>query len=491
MTTLPLAPDPKLYNDDLAPIPHDRRPWNWLNLATIWMGMVHNIVVYEAAAGLMALGFSAVECLEVVAVAYAVLFIAMCLNAVSGTRYGLPFCVLIRSAFGPVGAQLPVLLRGFCAIFWFSVQAYAASQAVDAIMMTVWPAWQTLSITWLGMTMHGWCALALIWALHGWIMNHGIQSIGRFELVAGPLVIIMGAGAALWGLSVGHGIGPLFALPSHLHGWAFAGTFAGGVTGIMGMWASFAVNVPDLSRFVRSQRDQIIGQFIGLPVTALIFTPMAIVTTSATVIVFGHAIWNPVDLLLALNNTTVTLLGGATIVIATLSVNVVANIMPACYDLINLMPRRLDFHRSAYLVLILGLAFMPWLWFTQATSVFALLNIISGLLGPVTGVMLADYFVRRRQLLSLPDLYRRDGLYEGLYGWGVAAILAFIIGGFLAVIGAFVPTLALLNKLSWFVGCGVSFTLYLVFSQSGSIDKRRLLPNVPRVRHEQGEYVTE
>ncbi|UYH50695.1 cytosine permease [Candidatus Kirkpatrickella diaphorinae] len=214
-------------------------------------------------------------------------------------------------------------------------------------------------------------------------------------------------------------------------------------------------------------------------------------TTSATVIVFGHAIWNPVDLLLALNNTTVTLLGGATIVIATLSVNVVANIMPACYDLINLMPRRLDFHRSAYLVLFLGLTFMPWLWFTQATSVFALLNIISGLLGPVTGVMLADYFVRRRQLLSLPDLYRRHGLYEGLHGWGVAAILAFLIGGFLAVIGAFVPSLALLNKLSWFVGCGVSFTLYLVFSQGGSIDKRRFLPNAPRVRHEQREYVTE
>lgn len=382
MTTLPLAHDPQLYNDDLAPVSHDKRPWNWLNPATIWMGMVHNFVIYEAAAGLMALGFSAVECLEVVAVAYTVLFIAMCLNAVSGTRYGLPFCVLIRNAFGPVGAQLPVLLRGFCAIFWFSVQAFAASQAVDAIMMTVWPVWKTLSITWLGMTMHGWCAPAIIWILHGWIMNHGIQSIGRFELVSGPLVIIMGAGAALWGLSVGHGIGPLFALPSHLHGWAFTGTFAGGVTGIMGMWASFAVNVPDLSRFVRSQRDQIIGQFIGLPVTALIFTPMAIVTTSATVIVFGHAIWNPVDLLLALDNTTVTLLGGATIVIATLSVNVVANIMPACYDLINIMPRRLDFHRNAYVVLILGLAFMPWLWFTQATNVFALLNIISGLLGP-------------------------------------------------------------------------------------------------------------
>ncbi|UYH50694.1 cytosine permease [Candidatus Kirkpatrickella diaphorinae] len=273
MTTLPLAPDPHLYNEDLAPVPQNRRPWNWLNLATIWMGMVHNIVVYEAAAGLMALGFSAVECLEVVAVAYAVLFIAMCLNAVSGTRYGLPFCVLIRSAFGPVGAQLPVILRGFCAIFWFSVQAYAASQAVDAILMTIWPVWKTLSMTWLGMTMHGWCALALIWALHGWIMNHGIKSIGRFELVAGPLVIIMGAGAAIWGLSVGHGIGPLFALPSHLHGWAFAATFAGGVTGIIGMWASFAVNVPDLSRLVRSQRDQVIGQLIGLPVTALIFYP--------------------------------------------------------------------------------------------------------------------------------------------------------------------------------------------------------------------------
>ncbi|GEL01567.1 putative allantoin permease [Swaminathania salitolerans] len=456
--------DPSLYNEDLAPIPPDQRQWGWINMATIWMGMVHNIVVYEAAAGLMALGFSAMECLEIVAVAYAILFVTMWFNARAGTRYGIPFCVLIRASFGTRGAQVPVLLRGFCAIFWFSVQAYAATQAIDAILGTVWPGWNAFSTPVLGMSLHRWGALALVWLLHGWVMNHGIERIGNFELVAGPLVIIVGACATGWALKVGHGLGPLFSTPSTLHGWAFVTAFAGGVTGMIGMWATFAVNIPDLSRFVRSQRDQAIGQAIGLPLTALIFTPMAIITTSATVLLFGHPIWNPVDLLLALGHPVVTVAGGAVIVLATLSVNVVANIMPACYDLINVLPRTLNFHRSSYLVLILGVAFMPWLWFSEAGSIFHILDIVSGLLGPVTGIMLADYFVLRREKLAVSELYRHDGRYEGKRGWGVPALISFVLGGLCAISGSVFPALSALNQISWFVGLGVSGVLYLALA---------------------------
>ncbi|AQS87108.1 putative allantoin permease [Neoasaia chiangmaiensis] len=458
------ATDPALYNDDLAPIPVEKRDWTWINMATVWMGMVHNIVVYEGAAGLMALGFSAWECMEVVAVSYMVLFVAMWFNARAGTRYGIPFCVLIRSAFGPFGAQLPVVLRGFCAIFWFSVQAFAATQAIDAIVGTVWPWWNTLAMPLLGMSLHRWGALCLVWALHVWVMNHGVTRIRNFELVAGPLVIVIGAMATGWALHVGHGLGPLFAVPSRLHGSAFTLAFAEGVTGMIGMWATFAVNIPDLSRFVRSQRDQVLGQAIGLPVTALVFTPMAIITTSATVLLFGRPIWNPVELLLALNHPVVTVLGGAVIVLATLSVNVVANIMPACYDLINLAPQTLNFRRAGFLVLVLGLLFMPWLWFSEAESIYRVLDIISGLLGPVTGIMLADYFVLRRQNLVVADLYRRDGRYAGRHGWHLPAPVAFVVGGVCANIGIIIPALASVGSVSWFVGLGVAAALYLALA---------------------------
>lgn len=460
------APDPSLYNEDLAPIPTERREWSWVNMATIWMGMVHNIVVYEAAAGLMALGFSAWECLEVVAVAYFILFVTMWFNARAGTRYGIPFCVLIRASFGPVGAQVPVVLRGFCAIFWFSVQAYAATQAVDAIIGTVWPLWDQAATVILGMTIHRWGAMAIVWVLHAWVMNHGVKRIGHFELFAGPAVIVVGAMATIWGLRAGHGPGPLFALPSRLHGWHFVLAFAEGVTGMIGMWATFAVNIPDLSRFVRSQRDQVLGQAIGLPLTALIFTPMAIITTSATILIFGHPIWNPVELLLALHHPIITVFGGAVIVLATLSVNVVANIMPACYDLINIAPTHLNFRRSSFLVLLLGLFFVPWMWFREAESIYHVLDVISGLLGPVTGIMLADYYVLRRQTLDVDDLYRHEGRYRGHNGWNPPAIVAFVIGGMAANLGLVSPALSWITSVSWFVGLAVATVLYLALART-------------------------
>ncbi|MFT8645816.1 NCS1 family nucleobase:cation symporter-1 [Gluconacetobacter sp.] len=462
--TTPAGYDPGLYNADLAPVPPARRDWTWLNMATVWMGMVHNIVVYEAAAGLMALGFSAWECLQVVAVAYVVLFLAMWFNARAGTRYGIPFCVLIRSAFGPSGAQVPVLLRGFCAIFWFSVQSYAAAQAVDAILSTLIGGWRALHPSFLGMQAHMWLAMALIWALHAWIAGHGVHRIRNFELVAGPLVIAIGLLATIWALRVGHGPGPLFAQPSRLHGGAFWSAFALGVTGMIGIWATFAVNIPDLSRFVRSERDQVIGQAIGLPVTALVFTPMGIITTSATMILFGRPIWNPVELLLTLNHPVITVLGGATLVLATLSVNVVANIMPAAYDLMNLMPRRLNFDRASSLVLVLGVFFVPWMWFDDAASIYQVLNVVGGLLGPVTGIMLADFYLVRRQMLDIPALYRRGDHYDGRNGWNPPALVAFAAGGALASAGQFLPALSGISAFSWFVGVAAGAGIYLALS---------------------------
>ncbi len=448
----PPSPDPGLYNADLAPVPQARRDWSWVNMSTVWMGMVHNVVAYEAAAGLMALGLDAVQALLAVALAYGLLFLAMWFNARPGTRYGIPFCVLIRSSFGPSGAQLPVLLRGFCAIFWFAVQGYAGSQAIDAILGTLIPAWAALTTPLLGLAIKGWLALALFWGLHAWIVSHGVHRIRNFELFAGPLVILVGLLATAWGLHVAHGLGPLFAQPSRLHGGRAWLTFAVGVTGMIGMWSTFAVNIPDLSRFVRSERDQALGQLVGLPVTAIVFTAMSVITTSATILRFGHPIWDPVALLLALHRPAVLLLGGATILVATLSVNVAANIMPAAYDLVNLLPRRLNFNSASLLVLGLGLLFAPWLWFRDAGSIFAVLGAIGGLLGPVTGIMLADFYLVRRQHLAVGELYARHGRYRASGGWNLAGIAAFLIGGVAALAGSVVPALAALGAFSWFIG---------------------------------------
>ena len=459
------GPEPGLYNADLAPVPLERRDWTWVNMSTVWMGMVHNVVAYETAAGLMALGMNAWQAIAATAVAYFVLFFAMWFNAVSGTRYGLPFCVLIRSSFGPRGAQLPVLIRGFVAIFWFAVQGYAGSEAIDAILGTLWQPWTTFTLSILGLSLHGWISVLLFWALHGWIVGHGVHRIRNFELFAGPLVIIVGIMATIWGLRVGHGLGPLFSQPSHLsgsNGWL---VFATGVTGLLGTWCTFAVNIPDLSRFVRSERDQVLGQLIGLPITAVVFTLMSVIVTSATVIVFGHPIWDPVALLLAIGHPAILIFGGITIVVATLSVNVAANIMPACYDLVNLFPRKLNFNTAGLVVLVIGLLFAPWLWFKNADSIFKVLSAIGGVLGPVTGIMLADYFGLRHQHYDVADLYRYDGRYAASGGWNFAGIVAFVIGGAAALSGLMVPALTPFYAFSWFIGVAVGAIVYLTLSR--------------------------
>lgn len=457
--------DPNLYNADLAPVAPAKRDWTWVNMSTVWMGMVHNVVAYETAAGLMALGMSAWQALSATFLANFVIFIALWFNAKSGTRYGIPFCVLIRSAFGPRGAQVPVVLRGFIGIFWFAVMAYAGSQALDAMIGALIPAFKTLTASFLGMNLQGWLAVALFWLLHAWIVSHGVHRIKNFELLAGPLVLFVALLATLWGLHVSHGIGSIFAQPSHLSGEKGLLIYAGAVTGLIGGWSCFAVNIPDLSRFVRSDRDQMIGQLIGLPITAVIFAAMSVMVTSATIIVYGKPIWNPVDLLMAFDNRWILLLGGATVVIATLSVNVAANILPACYDLANLFPRRLNFARASVVVLLLGLLFAPWLWYRNAASIFHVLIAIGGLLGPVTGIMLADYFVVRRRYYNVADLFRYDGLYAAFDGWNVAGILAFLVGGAAALSGLFIPALKPAYAFSWFIGLGVGAGVYWLASQ--------------------------
>ena len=460
--------DPRLFNPDLAPIHRAQRDWSWVNMATVWMGMVHNVVAYEAAGGLMELGFSAWQALLATAIADAVLFVAMTLGARPGVAYGLPFCVLIRAAFGPRGAQIPVVLRGFVAMFWYSVQIYAGADAIDAVLSGLVPGWTApgsmLSANIAGLSLHLAIALAMFFAIHAVVVGHGVHRIRNFELIAGPLVIVIGAIATVWGLRVLHGLGPLFRMPSHLsgpHPWL---TFAIGVTGMIGVWSSFAVNIPDLARFCRSERDQFIGQLVGLPATQLVFMMMSVITTSASVAMFGHPIWDPMQLLLALHQRVLLVFGGATVVLATLSVNVAANIMPAAYDFLNIAPRLLRFPTAAMAVMVGGLLLMPWLWFRDAASIFRILGGLAALLGPVTGILLADHYLVRRGALDIAALYRFDGIYAGRGGWNLAGLGAFAAGSVAALVGLFVPALAVMYDFSWFIGIAVAGSAYVLLA---------------------------
>ena len=467
--------DKHLVNKDLLPVEKNKKDWTWLNMSTVWMGMVHNIVAYEAAAGLIAMGMNAIQAILCVGAAYMCLFLAMWFNAKAGTKYGIPFCVIIRSSFGPFGAFIPVIVRGFVAIFWFSIQLYAGSQAINAIIGTLWTPWNDLTYSILGMGVNGWISLALFWVLTALVMNHGVHRIRNFELVAGPLVLLVGAAAVVWAINVSGGLGPIISAPSHLKaGWPGYLDFAIGMSGILGIWTTFAVNIPDISRFVKSDRDQVIGQLVGLPITAIVFTTMSVIVTSASITLFGHAIWDPIQLLIKINDPVATIIGGVTIIIATLSVNVAANILPAAYDLVNLFPRKLNFITASVVVMIIGVLYAPWTWFQNAGTIFEALGMIGGLLGPVTGIMLTDYFYTHRQSYDVEKLYKLQPEL-GKLGIKYAGVCAMFVGGGLSIIGFFFEPLKIISEFSWFVGVFSGAILYFAFDKIClSLSRRKL-----------------
>ncbi len=460
--------DPTLYNHDLAPIPEERRDWSWINYSTVWMGMVHNIVAYETSAALVGQGFSPLWALIVVAVANAVLIGAMWLNGVAGAKYGLPFPVLVRAVFGYNGAQIPVLVRGFVAIFWFAVQTYAGSLAVDAILGLAIPGWAALGeVSVIGMPLSVAISFAVFWVLHAYVINHGMERIKFFELWAGPLVIVLGLALVVWAVNVAGGVSPLFSQPGTLSGGEFWVTFGASVTALVAVWATLILNIPDFTRFSRSQRDQVIGQTIGLPGTAIVFAVMSIAITAGTVVAFGRPIANPVELLQQFDNPVILLVGAGALLVATLSVNVAANVVSPAYDLINVFPRHLNFARAGMISIVLGVFFMPWLWFDNAGSIFAVLTAIGGALGPVAGLMIVDYFWVRRGNYDVGDFYNRGESFQYSGGWNLRAIISLAVALVVVFAGLLLPVLGLpqfafLYTYSWFIGLAVAGGLYVL-----------------------------
>ncbi|MGF6947685.1 NCS1 family nucleobase:cation symporter-1 [Neobacillus sp. B4I6] len=459
-----INPDPSLYNEDLAPVPRERRNWGWGSYSMIWMGMIHNIVSYELAGSLIAMGMSVWQALGAVILSNIALIVAICLNSVGGAKYGLPFPVLIRASFGYKGAHVPVLIRAFVAIFWFAVQAYAGSKAVGAVLTVVYPKWVSLgAYTFLGMGLNDWIAFGTFWLLHAWVISHGMERVRRFEMWAGPLVIVLGLGLVYWAVNIAHGFGPLFSVPSKIHGGEFWKSFFLSVTGMIGVLATLVLNIPDLTRFSRSQKDQVIGQAVGLPVMMTFFAFMSIMITAGTIIAFGKPITDPVQLLLQFqDHPVVVLIGAFALLIATLSVNVVANVVSPAYDLINLIPSKLNFVKAGIISIVIGVFFAPWLWFNNANTIFNIVGAIGGTLGPVSGIMIVDFFLVRRSQYDLNSFFVKDGQYTYRNGWNPRAFIAMGIGVIVALIGLIIPSLQTLYTYNWFLGIAVGGLSYLL-----------------------------
>jgi NCS1 family nucleobase:cation symporter-1 len=447
--------DPSLYNEDLAPIPADRRTWGLYNYAALWVGMSVCIPTYMLASGLIAGGMSWGQAICTILLGNVIVLIPMLLNAHAGTRYGIPFPVFVRASFGVRGANVPAVLRALVACGWFGIQTWIGGQAIQSMLSIISPEWAQLAGG-------KWICFFAFWALNMFVVYRGIETIKFLEGVAAPFMLAVGLLLLWWVTGKAGGFGPVLSQPSKFQSTGeFFAFFIPALTAMVGFWATVALNIPDFTRYARSQKAQMLGQALGLPAAMTLYSFIGVAVTSASAVLFGHPIWDPVELLGKFNQPLVAFVALIALLIATLNTNVAANVVSPSNDFSNLNPSLISFRTGGLITGCIGVLMMPWKLLGDFSAyIFGWLIGYSGLLGPIAGVMIADYFLVRRADLSIDDLYRRGGIYEYSRGYNFRALAALAAGVAVAISGLIYPPIYALYKYAWFVGFFVSGLVY-------------------------------
>jgi NCS1 family nucleobase:cation symporter-1 len=447
-----------LYNEDLAPIPASRRSWSTYNYAALWIAMSVNIPTYMLASGMIAGGMSWRQAIFTVFLGNVLLLAPMLLNAHAGAKYGIPFPVFARASFGVLGANVPAILRALVACGWFGIQTWIGGEAINAMVVALVPSWRNYPP---GV----WICFAGFWLLHVIVIMRGIRTIKFLQGITAPFLLMIGVALLAWAVVKAGGFGTMLAAPSKFQTFGeFFHFFVPSLTGVVGFWATVALNIPDFTRYARSQRSQVLGQALGLPTTMTFYSFIGVAVTSATAIIFGQAIWDPVQVLARLGNPIAVVIAMLALLLATLNVNVAANLVSPSNDFSNLSPRLISFRTGGLITCVVGVAvFQPWkLLANYSNYIFGWLVGYSGFLGPIAGVMICDYFVVRKTILLVEDLYLSRGFYEFSRGINWRAMAALAAGAGLAFIGLVVPSLRVLYDYAWFVGFGMSFVVYWI-----------------------------
>jgi NCS1 family nucleobase:cation symporter-1 len=444
-----------LYNKDLAPVSRERRTWRTYNYAALWISMSVNIPTYMLASGMIAGGMNWKQALFTIFLGNVMVLIPMLLNAHAGAQYGIPFPVFARASFGVLGANVPAILRALVACGWFGIQTWIGGEAINAMIVALAPAWANF---------HYGAAVCFFffWLLNVLVILRGIETIRFLQGISAPFLLLIGLALLLWARQKAGGFGPMLSTPSKFQSFPeFFRFFVPSLTGVVGFWATVSLNIPDFTRYARSQRDQMVGQALGLPATMTFYSFIGIAVTSATLIIFGEALWNPVAVLARLGSPWAVVLAMIALLMATLNVNVAANVVSPANDFSNLSPRRISFRTGGLITCVMGIVMQPWkLMADYGSYIFGWLVGYSGFLGPIAGVLICDYFVVRKKILLVEDLYRRGGQYEYARGFNWAAVAALATGAGVAFVGLVLPPLRVLYNYAWFVGFLVSFVIY-------------------------------
>jgi NCS1 family nucleobase:cation symporter-1 len=457
------APDPALFNHDLAPIPLSKRTWGTYNYVSLWVAMSVCIPTYMLSSGLVAGGMSWQQAIGTILLGNLIVLIPMVLNAHAGAKYGIPFPVFVRASFGVRGANLPAILRALVACGWFGIQAWIGGQAIYSMLQIVYPAAANSALT-------SWICFLGFWALNMAVVWRGIETIKFLEGIGAPFMLGVGLLLLWWITQKAGGMGPVLSGGSKFKTTAeFMHFFIPSLTGMVGFWATVALNIPDFTRYAKSQKAQMVGQAIGLPFAMTLYSFIGVAVTSASAVLFGQPIWDPVLLIARFHQPLVASVALVALLLATLNTNVAANVVSPSNDFSNLNPRLISFRTGGLITGVIGLLMMPWKLLTDFNSyIFGWLVGYSGLLGPIAGIMIVDYFLVRKTSLELTSLYHRQGLYEYIGGVNPVAVVALLAGICVALCGLIFPPLRWLYDYAWFVGAGVSGAVYFAGMMNNS-----------------------
>jgi NCS1 family nucleobase:cation symporter-1 len=467
-----------LYSEDLAPVPLNKRSWGTWNYAALWISMSLCIPTYMLASSLIEGGMNWWEAILTIFLGNTIVLIPMLLNGHAGAKYGIPFPVLARASFGVKGANIPAILRAIVACGWFGIQTWIGGYALY-LMLKLWiPSLETLPPLFpdsLGLATGPALTFFFFWALNMFVVYLGVDSIKKLLVFKAFFLPVAALALLAWAIVEGKGLGPILATPSKFKDttsfWKF---FFPALTGMVGFWATLSLNIPDFTRYAKSQQAQIRGQALGLPASMTLFSFIGVVVTSSTVIIYGHTIWDPLVLAGKFSSKFLVSIAMIAVTLSTLATNIAANIISPANDFANLSPSRINFRKGGYITGIIGILICPWKLIADANGyIFTWLIAYSSLLGPIGGIMIADYFFIRKQKLNIPEIYRQDGTYTFTKGYHISAIIALIAGiapnvpGFLTttkIISAdsVWPWLSNLYNYAWFVGFFVSGAVYLI-----------------------------
>ncbi len=458
----------RLYNEDLAPTKIEDRTWNTYNYTALWVGMAHCVPTYTMAGSLIALGMNWWQALLTITLGNLIVLIPMLLNSHPGAKYGISFPVFARSAFGTRGANIAAILRAIVACGWFGINTYIGGSALNILVCALVPSFKTLggSFQIAGLSLPAGITFMIFWGIEIFVIFKGMDLVKKFENIAAPLVMVLAFILLAWMITAAKGFGPLLSAPSKFTSMSsFMKVFIPSLTGTIGFWATLSLNIPDFTRFAKSQEEQMKGQAIGLPITMTVFSAMGIIITSASAILYGTAIWDPGTVVSKFTNPIALFVGFFGIVIASLSVNIAANTVSPAYDFSNCFPKHISFKMGGLITGIIGILIMPWKLLSDPSGyVFTWLGTYSGILGPIAAIIICDYWVIKKTKLNLKDLYSTSGIYTYKSGFNPAAVIALVVGIFGALIGKIVPSLSAVSDYSWFVGFGLSFVIYYVLS---------------------------